>query len=44
MRQTTAFSRMPEPFPSFSEIHAVALKVLRQEIAAAGSTAGGGSR
>jgi dihydrolipoamide dehydrogenase len=32
-----------QPFPSFSEIHAAALKALRQEIAAAGSTAGAGS-
>ncbi len=33
-----------QPFPSFSEIHAAALKALRQEIAAAGSTPGAGSR
>ena len=33
-----------QPFPSFSEIHAAALKVLRLQIAAAGSTAGAGSR
>lgn len=33
-----------QPFPSSSEIHAAALKALGQEIAAAGSTAGGGSR
>ena len=33
-----------QPFPSFSEIHAAALKALRLQIAAAGSTAGAGSR
>jgi dihydrolipoamide dehydrogenase len=33
-----------QPFPSFSEIHAAALKALRQEIAAAGSTASADSR
>jgi pyruvate/2-oxoglutarate dehydrogenase complex dihydrolipoamide dehydrogenase (E3) component len=32
------------PFPSFSEIHAAALKALRLQIAAAGSRAGAGSR
>ena len=33
-----------QPFPSFSEIHAAALQALRLQIAAAGSTAGAGSR
>jgi pyruvate/2-oxoglutarate dehydrogenase complex dihydrolipoamide dehydrogenase (E3) component len=33
-----------QPFPSFSEIHAAALKALRQEIAAAGSAVGVDSR
>ncbi len=33
-----------QPFPSFSEIHAAALKALRLQIAAAGSTPGAGSR
>jgi pyruvate/2-oxoglutarate dehydrogenase complex dihydrolipoamide dehydrogenase (E3) component len=33
-----------QPFPSFSEIHAAALKALRLQIAAAASTAGAGSR
>jgi len=33
-----------QPFPSFSEIHAAALKALRLQIAAAGSTADAGSR
>ena len=33
-----------QPFPSFSEIHAAALKVLRREIAAAGQSVGAGSR
>jgi pyruvate/2-oxoglutarate dehydrogenase complex dihydrolipoamide dehydrogenase (E3) component len=33
-----------QPFPSFSEIHAAALKALRHEIAAAGQTMGPGSR
>ena len=33
-----------QPFPSFSEIHAAALKALRLQIAAAGSTACAGSR
>jgi pyruvate/2-oxoglutarate dehydrogenase complex dihydrolipoamide dehydrogenase (E3) component len=33
-----------QPFPSFSEIHAAALKALRLQIAAAGSTAGARSR
>ena len=33
-----------QPFPSFSQIHAAALKALRLQIAAAGSTAGAGSR
>ena len=33
-----------QPFPSFSNIHAAALKALRLRIAAAGSTAGAGSR
>jgi pyruvate/2-oxoglutarate dehydrogenase complex dihydrolipoamide dehydrogenase (E3) component len=32
-----------QPFPSFSDIHAAALKALRLEIAAAGSRAGAGS-
>jgi pyruvate/2-oxoglutarate dehydrogenase complex dihydrolipoamide dehydrogenase (E3) component len=32
-----------QPFPSFSEIHAAALKALRLRIAAASSTAGAGS-
>ncbi len=32
-----------QPFPSFSEIYAAALKALRIQIAAAGSTAGAGS-
>jgi dihydrolipoamide dehydrogenase len=32
------------PFPSFSEIHAAALKELRREIAAAQQPAGAGSR
>lgn len=33
-----------QPFPSFSEIHAAALKALRLQIAAAGSTASAGSQ
>jgi pyruvate/2-oxoglutarate dehydrogenase complex dihydrolipoamide dehydrogenase (E3) component len=33
-----------QPFPSFSQIHAAALKALRLQIAAARSTAGAGSR
>jgi pyruvate/2-oxoglutarate dehydrogenase complex dihydrolipoamide dehydrogenase (E3) component len=33
-----------QPFPSFSEIHAAAVKALRFQIAAAGSTATAGSR
>ena len=33
-----------QPFPSFSQIHAAALKALRLEIAATGSTADAGSR
>jgi pyruvate/2-oxoglutarate dehydrogenase complex dihydrolipoamide dehydrogenase (E3) component len=33
-----------QPFPSFSEIHAAALKALHQEIAAAGEPVGAGSR
>ncbi len=33
-----------QPFPSFSEIHAAALKALRLQIVAAGSTPGAGSR
>jgi pyruvate/2-oxoglutarate dehydrogenase complex dihydrolipoamide dehydrogenase (E3) component len=33
-----------QPFPSFSSIHAAALKALRLQIATAGSTAGVGSR
>jgi len=33
-----------QPFPSFSEIYAAALKALRLQIAAAGSTTGAGSR
>jgi pyruvate/2-oxoglutarate dehydrogenase complex dihydrolipoamide dehydrogenase (E3) component len=33
-----------QPFPSFSEIHAAALKALRLKVAAAGSSAAAGSR
>ena len=33
-----------QPFPSFSEIHAAALKALRHEIAAARQAVGAGSR